>query len=525
VDFWRLERWARNHQGRTLADGDLVYVESGGLRVLALGTDGQVLTAKPAATHKLAWTTSAGSSGGSGTSDHTALTNLRWSAAGHTDTGNRIAGFSGSGSASLYAIGTDLQAWSAELDAVAGETQTGLEARTGSGTRALRTLRGPAAGLTITNPGGIVGDPTFALANDLAAVEGITTTGLAVRTGTDAWTTRAISVSAGSTGLSIANGDGVAGAPAITLDPVAALDATVTTFVITSPGYTTVNLPPSAHCRYVSITCVGGGASGGGGTTGDNTSNRGGGGGGSSNGWNHADFKRSKLPDTIYAYVGAGGAATAANTSGNAGKKSLVEVTNTSFDGSSTPQVSSTIVYTGPNQAGGGGSGGSGGTAGSSTTGPVTTASMWSKDADAWVGWGGQPGSAGNASGTPADLTPFGTGNNNLAGGCGGAGKNTTPTAAAGGKQAASGHLSATVGGTAPGGRGNDGTYGPNSSTVDQLAYGWGGTGGGSHTAGTGGAGGTGAPGCGGGGGGAGTTAGGGGGAGGDGFVVIICFG
>src|SRR5258705_8187157 len=69
-------------------------------------------------------------------------------------------------------IGTDMQAWDADLDAVAGVSSSGLITRTGAGTAASRTLQAPAAGFTITNPAGTVGDPTFVLANNLAAVEG-----------------------------------------------------------------------------------------------------------------------------------------------------------------------------------------------------------------------------------------------------------------------------------------------------------------------------------------------------------------
>lgn len=95
-----------------------------------------------------------------------------------------------------------------DLEAVEGLTTTGLAARTAASTWATRTLVQPAAGITITNPGGVAGDPTFALANDLAAVEGLGTTGYAVRTAADTWATRTLT--AGS-GIDITNGSGVAG--------------------------------------------------------------------------------------------------------------------------------------------------------------------------------------------------------------------------------------------------------------------------------------------------------------------------
>lgn len=66
-------------------------------------------------------------------------------------------------------------------------TGTGFIVRTASNTFAARSLAQPDAGLTITNPDAVSGNPTFALANDLAALEGLTGAGFARRTGTDAW--------------------------------------------------------------------------------------------------------------------------------------------------------------------------------------------------------------------------------------------------------------------------------------------------------------------------------------------------
>lgn len=60
----------------------------------------------------------------------------------------------------------------------------------GSGTVTSVTLTQPAAGLTLTNTGvsqTTAATSTFALANDLAAVEGLATTGIVRRTGTDTW--------------------------------------------------------------------------------------------------------------------------------------------------------------------------------------------------------------------------------------------------------------------------------------------------------------------------------------------------
>ncbi len=114
--------------------------------------------------------------------------------------------------ASLLVSGLD-----ADLQAIAALTGTGILSRTADGTWALRTLTAPAAGLTITNPGGVAGNETFALANDLAALEGLSTNGIVTRTATDTMTTR--SVVAGF-GMTVTNGDGVSGNMSVALtDP------------------------------------------------------------------------------------------------------------------------------------------------------------------------------------------------------------------------------------------------------------------------------------------------------------------
>jgi hypothetical protein len=103
--------------------------------------------------------------------------------------------------------GNPTLALSDDLAAVEGLTGTGFAARTATNAWANRTLIAPSEGLTIANPAGIAGNPTFALANDLAALEGLTTTGYIVRTADGAATTRTIQGAAGN--ISIANGSGV----------------------------------------------------------------------------------------------------------------------------------------------------------------------------------------------------------------------------------------------------------------------------------------------------------------------------
>lgn len=74
------------------------------------------------------------------------------------------------------------------LDNVSGFSSTGHVVRTAAATYAMRTLTGPAAGITVTNGSGVSGNPTLALANDLAAIEALSSTGYPRRTGTDTWT-------------------------------------------------------------------------------------------------------------------------------------------------------------------------------------------------------------------------------------------------------------------------------------------------------------------------------------------------
>lgn len=105
----------------------------------------------------------------------------------------------------------------------------GLVARTAANTLAARTLTAPAAGITVTNGDGVAGSPTLVLANDLAALEGLSSTGLAARTAADTWAQRSIAVSG--TGIAVTNADGSAGNPTITITPssvVTAADAQLT---------------------------------------------------------------------------------------------------------------------------------------------------------------------------------------------------------------------------------------------------------------------------------------------------------
>jgi hypothetical protein len=111
--------------------------------------------------------------------------------------------------------GSGFQPSDADLTALAALSTTGMLARTAANTYTMRTITGPAAGITVTNGDGVSGNPTLALANDLSGLEGLSGTGLAVRTGTSTWTNRTLTAPAA--GITVTDGDGVAGNPTLVL--------------------------------------------------------------------------------------------------------------------------------------------------------------------------------------------------------------------------------------------------------------------------------------------------------------------
>lgn len=139
------------------------------------------------------------------------------------------------------AIGTNVQAYDADLSAIAGLSSTGLIARTGAGTASTRTLTGPAAGITVSNGDGVSGNPTLALANDLGAIEALNQNGILVRTGTDTWTAR--SINGDGTYINVTDGNGISGTPTVSLvnTPLYAIGA-VTPAADTVPYFTSGTL-------------------------------------------------------------------------------------------------------------------------------------------------------------------------------------------------------------------------------------------------------------------------------------------
>lgn len=115
------------------------------------------------------------------------------------------------GATALSAIGA--QAVDTDLTAVAALSSTGVAARTGDGTWATRTITTPNSGLTTTNGDGVSGNPSIVPADDLAGLEGLSGVGLPARTGVSTWSLR--SITAPNNGISVSNGDGVSGSPAI----------------------------------------------------------------------------------------------------------------------------------------------------------------------------------------------------------------------------------------------------------------------------------------------------------------------
>jgi len=111
---------------------------------------------------------------GAGAGNHALLlpASLVWTASAHTGNVGTVAGFDGAGATRYYVIGTDLQAWDADLDALAALAGTGVAVRTGPGTWTTRTIQGTAGRILVTNGDGIAGDPTIDIGPNVGDVHG-----------------------------------------------------------------------------------------------------------------------------------------------------------------------------------------------------------------------------------------------------------------------------------------------------------------------------------------------------------------
>jgi hypothetical protein len=267
----------------------------------------------------------------------------------------------------------------ADLTALAALGSTGIAVRTAADTWAQRSIAVPAAGISITNPAGVAGNPTLALANDLAALEGLGSTGIAVRTAADTWAQRTITGTANQ--LTVINGDGVSGDPTIAAVIASQAEAeagTDTTKLMTPQRVSqaisalggggggavdrqtfnssgTWNKPASGNIAL--IQCWGAGGSGAKHST--VTEEAGGGGGG---GYTERLVLLSSLGATETVTVGAGGAGVSGTADGNAGGNTTFGSHLTAYGGGAGSQSTT-------NAAGGGGGGaiGAGGNASGST--------------------------------------------------------------------------------------------------------------------------------------------------------------
>lgn len=126
-----------------------------------------------------------------------------------------------SGTVALTADLSAYQPLDTTLTALAAYNTNGLIAQTAADTFAGRTLTAPAAGITVSNGNGVSGNPTLALADDLAALEALSgTSTIYYRSGASAWTAVTIGSGLSFTGGTLDTAAGT-GQPVPTASPYA----------------------------------------------------------------------------------------------------------------------------------------------------------------------------------------------------------------------------------------------------------------------------------------------------------------
>lgn len=109
--------------------------------------------------------------------------------------------------------GTDVQAWSSSLDALAAKTSTGVMVQTGANTYTSRTITG-SGDVSVADGSGVDGNPTISVVGNLKGVQDVGTNGIYVKTGANTAAAREVTSLNGN--VTVTNGDGVIGN--ITLD-------------------------------------------------------------------------------------------------------------------------------------------------------------------------------------------------------------------------------------------------------------------------------------------------------------------
>ena len=107
-----------------------------------------------------------------------------------------------------------VQAWDAGLDALAAKSTTGVLVQTGANTYTSRSVA-VGGGLTVSNADGVAGDITLGTTGNLAALDSMSTAGIAVRKADGTWYNRTIT--SNNTNITVTNGDGQAGNPTLDL--------------------------------------------------------------------------------------------------------------------------------------------------------------------------------------------------------------------------------------------------------------------------------------------------------------------